>query len=351
MFSCFPSAEAKRNLQISRKMKEDKDGLASTISVLILGPGDCGKTTLRKQIVSVHGDLFERESHRVTFCKVILGNLIDGVVEVWSSLNRTQEVAALKARARDIDRELPPDLAKQLTDAIYSDEAFTVAMKERNLQLQDCFATFARELQSYPAWGGPGWVPSTDNCVRARVRTSGVVKDEVMINNTKFILYDVGGQRAERRKWMHSFSVCSAAIYCSAISEYDQVMFEDRAKNRLQESTELFYECVNSPWLEKTTMILFLNKKDLFHEKFVVQRIPINISGLFPNAPTDFDNEDAALAWFADLFLSQKVASQAHTKIFCHVTTATDPSNVKAVFQICANVVLKQNMLRAGFAV
>ncbi|KAH9256949.1 hypothetical protein BASA81_004770 [Batrachochytrium salamandrivorans] len=349
MFSCFQSAEAKRNSQISRKMKDDQHELLNTISVLILGPGDCGKTTLRKQIVSVHGDLFEHESHRITFCKIILGNLIDGVIEVWSSLNRTQEIAVLKARARDIDRELPLDLAKQLMETIYLDETFTLALKERNIQLQDCFSTFARELQSYPKWGGPGWVPSTDNCVRARVRTSGVVKDEIMINNTKFILYDVGGQRAERRKWMHSFSICSAAIYCSAISEYDQVMFEDRTKNRLQESTELFYECVNSSWLAKTQMILFLNKKDLFHEKFTMQHIPINISGLFPNAPTDYENEDAAIAWFADLFVSQKVVSQPQTKIFCHVTTATDPSNVKAVFQICTNVVLKQNMTRAGF--
>ena len=33
-------------------------------------------------------------------------------------------------------------------------------------------------------------------------------------------LFDVGGQRNERRKWIHLFEGVSAVIFCVAISEY-----------------------------------------------------------------------------------------------------------------------------------
>ena len=33
-------------------------------------------------------------------------------------------------------------------------------------------------------------------------------------------LFDVGGQRNERRKWIHLFEGVSAVIFCAAISEY-----------------------------------------------------------------------------------------------------------------------------------
>ena len=34
---------------------------------------------------------------------------------------------------------------------------------------------------------------------------------------------DVGGQRNERRKWIHCFEGVTALIFVTAISEYDQV--------------------------------------------------------------------------------------------------------------------------------
>lgn len=40
-------------------------------------------------------------------------------------------------------------------------------------------------------------------------------------------MLDVGGQRSERRKWIHCFDDVKAIIFLTAINEYDQViMFE-----------------------------------------------------------------------------------------------------------------------------
>lgn len=40
-------------------------------------------------------------------------------------------------------------------------------------------------------------------------------------------MFDVGGQRSERKKWMHCFENVTAVVFLAAISEYDQVLVED----------------------------------------------------------------------------------------------------------------------------
>jgi hypothetical protein len=55
----------------------------------------------------------------------------------------------------------------------------------------------------------------------------------------------VGGQRNERRKWIHCFDDVTAVIFVAAISEYDQVLYEDPTQNRLMEALNLFDEICN----------------------------------------------------------------------------------------------------------
>ena len=88
-------------------------------------------------------------------------------------------------------------------------------------------------------------------------------------------MVDVGGQRSERKKWMHCFQDVTAVIFCVALSEYDLKLYEDDETNRMMESLKLFKEICNSRWFVDTSMILFLNKRDLFQDK--IQRVMINI--------------------------------------------------------------------------
>ncbi len=46
---------------------------------------------------------------------------------------------------------------------------------------------------------------------------------------------DVGGQRNERRKWIHAFEDVTCVMFVAAISEYDQTLYEDEKKNRMVE--------------------------------------------------------------------------------------------------------------------
>ena len=77
----------------------------------------------------------------------------------------------------------------------------------------------------------------------------------------------MGGQRNERRKWIHCFDNVNAVVFVASLSEFDQNLFEDETKNRLDEALELFQQISNSKWFQQTSLILFLNKKDLFEKK------------------------------------------------------------------------------------
>lgn len=61
-------------------------------------------------------------------------------------------------------------------------------------------------------------------------------------------MFDVGGQRSERKKWIHCFEAVTSIIFCVALSEYDQVLLEESSQNRMNESLVLFESVINSRW-------------------------------------------------------------------------------------------------------
>lgn len=68
-------------------------------------------------------------------------------------------------------------------------------------------------------------------------------------------------------RWIHCFEAVTSIIFCVALSEYDQVLLEESGQNRMAESLVLFESVVNSRWFLRTSIILFLNKIDLFKVK------------------------------------------------------------------------------------
>ena len=123
------------------------------------------------------------------------------------------------------------------------------------------------------------FLPTEQDILRARVRSTGIDEAEFELDGLEFRMLDVGGQRSERRKWIHCFDCVTAVLFCASLSEYDQTLREDDSQNRMKESLLLFDEILNSPWFRDTAFILFLNKTDLFREK--VGRVPLSVC--FPN--------------------------------------------------------------------
>ncbi|KAJ3205268.1 hypothetical protein HK099_000872, partial [Clydaea vesicula] len=74
--------------------------------------------------------------------------------------------------------------------------------------------------------------------------------------------------------WVPYFaSNVTAIIFIAAISSYDQFMEEEPETNRLVDSLKLFTDVCNHKLLKESSMILFLNKYDLFIQKITYSSI------------------------------------------------------------------------------
>src|SRR5450432_967162 len=90
-------------------------------------------------------------------------------------------------------------------------------------------------------------------------------------------MFDVGGQRSERRKWIHCFENVTAMIFIASLSDYDQFLQDKTAAsgqvNRMEESLALFDVVVKERFLQTASIILFLNKTDVFAEKIMERHL------------------------------------------------------------------------------
>jgi GTPase SAR1 family protein len=188
----------------------------------------------------------------------------------------------------------------------------------------------------------PDFVPNDQDILRARAMTTGITEIDFTVEETKFRVIDVGGQRSERRKWIHCFNEVTAVLFCVALSEYDQKIREDNETNRFLEALNLFKEICNNTFFTNTSMILFLNKSDLFREK--IKKVDLKIS--FPDYKGGL-NFDEATTFILDKFAS--VNENPEKEIYTHITCATDSSNVKFVFSSVKVILLQNFCANMGF--
>jgi len=185
------------------------------------------------------------------------------------------------------------------------------------------------------------YVPTDDDILRSRSKTTGIIETEFHVGKTHFRMTDVGGQRSERKKWMHCFQDVTAVIFCDAISSYDQKLDEDNTTNRMQESLRLFNQICNNKWFNDTSIILFLNKKDVFQDKVKI----INIDICFPEYKGKQNFEEAS-KYIQDKFVDQN--ENPNKKVYPHVTCATDTNNMKHVFNAVKNIILQEAIGDSG---
>jgi len=319
--------------------KEDK----RIFKLLLLGAGESGKSTLFKQMISLYGKGFS-STDRMTYLPVIQTNVISAMQVLCKSVLNYGTILPESEKLKDLieniqDEKLTTERAEAIS-TLWSDPAFQKTFDRRSeFQLFDAanyFFSKVRELAN------ENYLPTYEDILRIRVRTTGIFETEFIIESTKFKMFDVGGQRNERKKWLHCFERVTAVLFVAAISEYDQLCFEDEKTNRMEEAMALFSEICNSTYFKNTSMILFLNKRDLFQQK--INQIPLNVCFKEYTLPNDYDN---GTKYIQDQFFA---LNQNNNKmIYCHVTCATDTGNVKAVFNVVKDIVIREALEQDGF--
>jgi len=171
--------------------------------------------------------------------------------------------------------------------ALWADKTVKLAAENRSkFQLPDSADYFFERLDTIAE---PGYVPTEQDILRTRVKTSGIVSSDFLVEGNEFKMIDVGGQRNERKKWIACFEDVTAVLFIGVLSEYDLVLSEDESQNRMVETLSLFEDICNTPYFIRTAMILMLNKRDTFSEK--IGRVPLSTCPVFRDytGPNTYD--------------------------------------------------------------
>ncbi len=321
-------------------------------SICFKGAGESGKSTIVKQMKIIHQDGYTKEDF-IQYRPVVYSNTIQSLGAIIRAMNmlniqfnendrqeREQDAArVMEVIQRMKDTEpFEPQLLLCMKHLWCDQNIQQCFMRSNEYQLNDSAQYFLDQLDRI---GAHDFLPTEQDILRTRVKTTGIVEINFSFKNLNFRLFDVGGQRSERKKWIHCFEDVTAIIFCVALSEYDQVLYEDESTNRMHESLRLFDSICNNKWFVNTSIILFLNKKDLFQDK--IKRSPLVIC--FPDYLGLNEFELAA-----DYIQAQFVAKNKSTtkEVYCHLTCATDTQNVQFVFDAVTDVIITINLKGCG---
>eukprot|EP00301_Raphidiophrys_heterophryoidea_P022501 c6637_g1_i1.p1 GENE.c6637_g1_i1~~c6637_g1_i1.p1 ORF type:complete len:347 (+),score=93.98 c6637_g1_i1:234-1274(+) len=345
MFLLGRGRDSSGDLQKHKHVEEMlKHSNSKEIKLLLLGAGESGKSTIFKQIKIIHNHGFS-EDEKKEFIPMIrrhcLENFADLVkgAEVNGCVNQDALTTAKEVITAVEENGLTTESVTKISE-LWQSEGFQIAFAQRQkFQLSDSAEYFFNNIDRLAS---QDFVPTPEDIVICRVRTTGVSEMAFEIDKAKFKMVDVGGQRNERRKWIHFFDDVEAVIFVAAISEFDQVMFEDEKTNRLQDSLRLFAEMSNTKFFSGAAMILFLNKNDLFLKKIRTT----DLSVCFPEYEGGCDYK-ASIEFIKAKFAATR--AKPDQPLYIHVTCATNTDNISFVFNSVKESVLMRNISQSGF--
>jgi len=339
------TVEDTANKTIDSSIKKDARDDSRMMKILLLGAGESGKSTIFKQMRIIHKDGYSEEE-RKAFVSTVHHNCLQNMKDLVNAASKLgiqfdpsekgdPSLILECSNQQLVTLELAPVIKR-----LWKSQAIQQTYEQRNqFQLADSAEYYFREIDRLSA---PGFLPTDQDILRTRVRTSGIVEMAFEVDSVQFKMFDVGGQRNERRKWIHCFDNVQAVLFVAAMSEYDQVLYEDESQNRMLEALSLFAEICNSRYFENTSMILFLNKRDLFEQKIKV----VDLKVCFPEYEGGLDFESGC-----EFLVNQfRMLNQSPSKqIYVHVTCATDTDNIRFVFVAVKDIILTQNLKGSGF--
>uniref|UniRef100_A0A671R1U5 Guanine nucleotide-binding protein G(i) subunit alpha-1 n=1 Tax=Sinocyclocheilus anshuiensis TaxID=1608454 RepID=A0A671R1U5_9TELE len=317
-------AAVERSKMIDRNLRDDGEKAAREVKLLLLGAGESGKSTIVKQMKIIHEAGYSEEECK-QYKAVVYSNTIQSIIAIIRAMGRLKIDFGDAARA----------VSHRIGGLVH------FMLPTAHLPNRDLWAKRFNESTIYRI-SQATYIPTQQDVLRTRVKTTGIVETHFTFKDLHFKMFDVGGQRSERKKWIHCFEGVTAIIFCVALSDYDLVLAEDEEMNRMHESMKLFDSICNNKWFTDTSIILFLNKKDLFEEK--IKRSPLTIC--YPEYAGSNTYEEAA-AYIQCQF--EDLNKRKDTKeIYTHFTCATDTKNVQFVFDAVTDVIIKNNLKDCG---
>ncbi|XP_059400125.1 guanine nucleotide-binding protein G(q) subunit alpha-like isoform X1 [Carassius carassius] len=391
MMACCMSEEAKEskriNSEIDKQLRRDKRDSRRELKLLLLGTGESGKSTFIKQMRIIHGTGYTDEDKR-GFTKLVYQNIFTSMQAMINATwhlkipfeNENNKNNALLVREVDVEKVCSFD--QPYVNAIkmlWADQGIQEAYdRRREYQLSDSTKYYLSDLEriSLPGYvpsqqdvlrvrvpttgiieypfdleniifsylsdldriADPSYLPTQQDVLRVRIPTTGIIEYPFDLQSIIFRMVDVGGQRSERRKWIHCFENVTSIMFLVALSEYDQVLVESDNENRMEESKALFRTIITYPWFMNSSVILFLNKKDLLEEKIMYS----HLVDYFPEFDGPQRDAQAGREFILKMFVDLNPDSDKI--IYSHFTCATDTENIRFVFAAVKDTILQHNL-------
>ncbi|XP_059058839.1 guanine nucleotide-binding protein G(f) subunit alpha [Achroia grisella] len=375
-----PNEDGGRTKRIDKDIKNWIKPYNDAIKLLLLGTGESGKTTIIKQMKILHIQGFS-VSDREEKVKHIKHNIHESIYDIVRNMSALsiglQNIKNVQAQQYILKcgSDGPPDFTEEYYDyvrALWKDGGVRECFNRSNeYQLIDSAQYFLDRIDLIEK---ADYVPSDADILRCRQKTTGIQKIEFKVKVPKtmqggvqdFWMFDVGGQRGERKKWIQVFEGIHAIWFLVACSDFDQTLREDETQNRLKEALVLFEDVWLSRFLLRAGLIVFLNKQDLLQNKISQGR---SIGDYFPDyqqysAQGDEYNRTKLFirSMFADItkkkrerkpmaastesFVIQEV--NRPRECYFHFTTATDTDNVRTVFKDVHQMILAEILSNIG---
>jgi GTPase SAR1 family protein len=315
---------------IDRQLQLDASRENLCYKILLLGCGESGKSTVLKQVKLIYkGKMQAKDLQQCSLAirknalecmQVILRAMpVLGIPLGTSSSTQAARDRVLALDDRDdatSDASFFTQLLADDISALWADAGVLKAYDQREKYwLLDGAAYYFDNCQRLV---DPEYVPTDEDVVMTRIRTSGIDNTEFDEPPRKFTVVDVGGQRNERRKWIHCFDNVRGVVFLVGLSGYNQVLFEDTSVNRMQESLKLFQAVAGNPIFQNVPIFLFLNKKDLFES--MIRKTSLRVC--FPDYTGPDNDVHAALQFVEGKFHDVMNGVTPGKKLYVHVVAA-----------------------------
>ena len=333
---------------IDNQIERQRKANSNVYRLLLIGTAEGGKSTIVKQMRIIHGAGYT-SSDRIHYRNIVHVTTIKSLLAILAAMekfhihlsdpSRVEDVNQFSEMTRNQKQTRCKDLVitremGELMIRLWHDECIQRCFhRSREYQLNDSAGHFLNNLHRLFQ---TDYIPTEEDVLKSRVQTIGVNETQFYCKGSIFKMIDVGGQRSERRKWLHCFYDVEAVIFCVALSEYDTYLAEDCRVNRMMESMELFDSICNNKCFKSTSLILFLNKTDLLMEK--IRQSPL--SSCFP----DYDGPNTYEEAVEYIKAKFKNLSRLKSKvIYTHLTCAINTQNIQWVFDIVSDLIIKSD--------
>eukprot|EP00808_Paulinella_micropora_P028910 g15881.t1 len=315
------------------------------VTVLLVGAADSGKSTLFKQLQCLYGgqEVFDAKKRAPYKPMVYVDTILSMKTLVRQSHLLGEKIPEAHWRKLSADSaswleglddvsSLSAETARHIK-LLWADSGIKKTYEMRTeFKLMDECAWFFNRVDEIAR---QDYIPSFGDILRLRSNTRGfseaVFRDPSAGNG--FRIWDVGGNRNERKKWYHRFEQVSAILFVAAINEYDQILSPGSSRTALHDALSLFEEICNSRWFARKTIILFLNKKDLFQEKILKTDL-----SCFMEEYTGGHDFLAAVDFLRQQFESRN--EHPTKKIYTHLINCTDTEDVRLTFKSVRQCIL-----------